>query len=62
VLVAVKGLTVLEGEISALDPRKADFSKKGFLGLFFNPFNSYFAKYKDSEVKFSDFSRPLLIP
>jgi hypothetical protein len=34
---AVKGLTELEGEISALVPRKAHFIKKGFLGVLFNP-------------------------
>ncbi len=36
----------LQKEVKDIDPSSVDFTKKGFLGKFFNPVKDYFAKYK----------------
>jgi uncharacterized protein YaaN involved in tellurite resistance len=43
----------LQREIKDLDPSVVDFTKKGFLGLFFNPVRKYFNRYQKSETVIS---------
>ncbi|MDR0549889.1 MAG: toxic anion resistance protein [Deltaproteobacteria bacterium] len=48
------GLLNLQREIKDLDPSAVDFTKKGFLGRFFNPVRKYFEKYQKSESVIAD--------
>ncbi|MEK3867144.1 toxic anion resistance protein [Paenibacillus sp. FSL H7-0716] len=49
-----KGLTELNLQLKDLDPSAVDFAKTGFLGKFFNPLRSYFAKYQKADAVISD--------
>jgi uncharacterized protein YaaN involved in tellurite resistance len=49
-----KGLTELHLQLKDLDPSAVDFAKSGFLGKFFNPLRSYFAKYQRADAVISD--------
>ncbi|RKP58146.1 toxic anion resistance protein [Cohnella endophytica] len=49
-----KGLTELHVQLKDLDPSAVDFAKSGFLGKFFNPLRSYFAKYQKADAVISD--------
>lgn len=49
-----KGLTELQLQLKDLDPSLVDFAKSGFLGKFFNPLRSYFAKYQKADAVISD--------
>ncbi|WP_168118838.1 toxic anion resistance protein [Paenibacillus sp. HB172176] len=49
-----KGLTELQLQLKDLDPSAVDFAKSGFLGLFYNPLRSYFAKYQKADSVISD--------
>ncbi len=49
-----KGLTELHLQLKDLDPSAVDFAKSGFLGKFFNPLRSYFAKYQKADAVISD--------
>lgn len=49
-----KGLTELQLQLKDLDPSVVDFAKSGFLGKFFNPLRSYFAKYQKADAVISD--------
>ncbi len=43
------GLSRLQQEMKGLDPSGIDFTKKGLLGVIFNPLKSYFAKYQKAD-------------
>lgn len=49
-----KGLTELHMQLKDLDPSVVDFAKSGFLGKFFHPLRSYFAKYQKADSVISD--------
>ncbi|WNS45612.1 toxic anion resistance protein [Paenibacillus sp. MMS20-IR301] len=49
-----KGLTELQLQLKDLDPSGLDFAKSGFLGKFFHPLRSYFAKYQKADSVISD--------
>lgn len=49
-----RGLTELQLQLKDLDPSAVDFAKSGFLGKFFNPLRSYFAKYQKADAVISD--------
>lgn len=49
-----KGLSDLHLQLKDLDPSVVDFAKSGFLGKFFNPLRSYFAKYQKADAVISD--------
>ncbi|MBC8080333.1 MAG: toxic anion resistance protein, partial [Gorillibacterium sp.] len=49
-----KGLTELQFQLKDLDPSAIDFAKHGFLGKFFNPLRSYFAKYQKADAVIAD--------
>jgi len=49
-----KGLLDLQREIKDLDPSMIDFAKTGFLGRFFNPIRSYFARYQKADSIIND--------
>jgi uncharacterized protein YaaN involved in tellurite resistance len=49
-----KGLLDLQREIKDLDPGMVDFAKTGFLGKFYNPVRSYFAKYQKADSVIDD--------
>ena len=49
-----KGLTELHLQLKDLDPSAVDFAKSGFLGKFFNPLRTYFAKYQKADAVISD--------
>lgn len=49
-----KGLTELHLQLKDLDPSAVDFAKSGFLGKFFHPLRSYFAKYQKADSVISD--------
>ena len=49
-----KGLLDLQREIKDLDPSMIDFAKTGFLGKFFNPVRSYFARYQKADNVIND--------
>jgi uncharacterized protein YaaN involved in tellurite resistance len=53
-----KSFSDLQEEISSLDPKNADFSKRGFFGLS-NPIKSYFSKYPKSEARITDILQSL---
>lgn len=47
-------MTELNLQLKDLDPSAVDFAKTGFLGKFFNPLRSYFAKYQKADAVISD--------
>ena len=49
-----KGLLDLQREIKDLDPSMIDFAKTGFLGKFYNPIRSYFARYQKADGVIND--------
>lgn len=49
-----KGLLDLQREIKDLDPSMVDFAKTGFLGKFYNPVRSYFARYQKADSVIDD--------
>ncbi|MEK8131690.1 toxic anion resistance protein [Paenibacillus filicis] len=49
-----KGLTELQMQLKDLDPSIVDFAKTGFLGKFFNPLRTYFAKFQRADAVISD--------
>jgi len=49
-----KGLTELQLQLKDLDPSAVDFAKSGFLGRFFNPLRTYFAKFQKADSVISD--------
>ena len=44
------GLDKLSTEVAELNPSGIDFTKNGFLGIFFNPVKKYFKKYETADV------------
>lgn len=44
------GLDKLSTEVAELNPSGIDFTKNGFLGIFFNPVKKYFKKYESADV------------
>lgn len=43
------GLSRLQQEMKGLDPSGIDFTKKGLLGVIFNPLKSHFTKYQKAD-------------
>ena len=44
------GLDKLSTKVAELNPSGIDFTKNGFLGIFFNPVKKYFKKYETADV------------
>ena len=44
------GLDKLSTEVAELNPSGIDFTKNGFLGIFFNPVKKYFKKYETADL------------
>lgn len=49
-----KGLAELQIQLKDLDPSVIDFTKRGFLGKFFNPIRAYFQRFEKADAVISN--------